>query len=136
MLKTATCGELRLQNVGQTVTCAGWVHRRRDHGGLVFIDVRDHFGLTQVVFNPAVSATAHEIASGLKPEYVVQVTGVVGARPAGQENPGLPTGAIEVVADHELLKAVPHLEWNALVNAATTSREAHDTNAIGDRRVE
>ena len=98
MLKSVTCGELRKENIGQTVTLAGWVHRRRDHGGLIFIDVRDHFGLTQVVFNPTVSPDAHKIASDLRPEYVVQVTGLVQARPEGQENPHLSTGAIEVLA--------------------------------------
>ncbi|MBI4787478.1 MAG: aspartate--tRNA ligase, partial [Chloroflexi bacterium] len=98
MLKSFTCGELRKENLGRTVTLAGWVHRRRDHGGLIFIDVRDHFGLTQVVFNPIVSPDAHKIATGLRPEFVVQVTGLVEARPAGQENPHLATGAIEVLA--------------------------------------
>src|SRR5512143_2833721 len=98
MLKTITCGELRKGNVGQTVTLAGWVNRRRDHGGLIFIDLRDHFGLTQVVFNPSVSPQAHALATELRPEYVVQVTGEVEERPAGQENPGLATGDIEVLA--------------------------------------
>ncbi len=99
MLKTHTSGELRKENIGQTVTLAGWVHRRRDHGGLIFIDVRDHFGLTQAVFNPSVSPQAHALASELKPEYVVQVTGKVEPRPAGQENPALGTGDIEVLAE-------------------------------------
>jgi aspartyl-tRNA synthetase len=99
MLKTHTNGELRKGNIGQTVTLAGWVHRRRDHGGLIFIDLRDRFGLTQVVFNPSVSPQAHTLASELKPEYVVQVTGKVEPRPAGQENPGLATGDIEVFAE-------------------------------------
>ena len=89
---------MRKENIGQTVTLAGWVHRRRDHGGLIFIDVRDHFGLTQIVFNPTVSPDAHKIATDLRPEYVVQVTGLVEARPEGQENPHLSTGAIEVLA--------------------------------------
>ncbi len=99
MLKTHTNGELRKENVGQKVTLAGWVHRRRDHGGLIFIDVRDHFGLTQVVFNPSVSPRAHALASELKPEYVVQVTGKVEPRPLGQENTALATGGIEVIAE-------------------------------------
>ncbi len=99
MLKTHTNGELRKENVGQTVTLAGWVHRRRDHGGLIFIDLRDHFGMTQVVFNPAASPKAHQVASELRPEYVVRVTGQVEPRPEGQENPHLATGAIEVLAE-------------------------------------
>jgi aspartyl-tRNA synthetase len=72
------------------------VHRRRDHGGLIFIDLRDHFGLTQIVFNPATSPDAHKRATDFRSEFVVRVTGPVGARPAGQENPNLPTGDIEV----------------------------------------
>ncbi len=103
MLKTHTCGELRKENVGQTVTLAGWVHRRRDHGGLIFIDLRDHFGLTQVVFNPAASPQAHAVATDLRPEYVVQVTGQVEPRPEGQENPGLATGDIEVLASQAVV---------------------------------
>lgn len=100
MLKTHTCGELRSQHVGQTVTLAGWVHRRRDHGGLIFIDLRDHFGLTQIVFNPATAPAAHELATTMRSEFVVRVTGNVTARPAGQENPNLATGEIEVYVTH------------------------------------
>src|SRR5512147_1600910 len=98
-LKTHTCGELRLDNVGQKVTLAGWVHRRRDHGGLVFIDLRDRWGLTQVVFNPDISAEAHAVAGDLRMEYVVKVTGTVYGRPPGFENPDLATGDIEVLAE-------------------------------------
>jgi aspartyl-tRNA synthetase len=96
MLYTHTCGELRAEHIGQTVTLAGWVHRRRDHGGLIFIDLRDHFGLTQIVFNPALAADAHQLAYDVRVEYVLRVSGTVAARPAGQENPALATGAIEV----------------------------------------
>jgi aspartyl-tRNA synthetase len=99
MAKTLTCGQLRATDVGRTVTLLGWVHRRRDHGGLIFIDLRDRWGLTQVVFNPAVSATAHQAAEALRHEFVIQVQGRVSRRPAGMENPGMPTGEIEILAE-------------------------------------
>ncbi len=99
MIRTHTCGALRASDEGQRVTLQGWVHRRRDHGGLIFIDLRDRHGLTQLVFNPAVAAEAHEAASALRSEYVVTVGGTVGRRPAGTENPHLPTGEIEVAVD-------------------------------------
>jgi len=98
-MKTHTCGQLRSENVGESVTLAGWVHRRRDHGGLLFIDLRDRWGITQIVFNPDTSADAHSAARDLRPEYVVQVSGVVRHRPPGLENLELATGAIEVVAE-------------------------------------
>jgi aspartyl-tRNA synthetase len=97
MLKTHTCGDLRQDHIGQTVTLAGWAHRRRDHGGLIFIDLRDRFGLTQIVFNPAVSPDAHKLAMDVRSEFVLRVTGRVEARPAGQENPALATGDVEVL---------------------------------------
>ncbi len=96
MLRTHICGELRIEHEGQEVTLVGWVHRRRDHGGLIFIDVRDRWGITQVVFDPAIDAQAHEGAASLRNEYVIQVTGRVRPRPAGQENPNMATGDIEV----------------------------------------
>lgn len=99
MYKTNTCGELTVQAVGKTVTLAGWVHRRRDHGGLIFIDLRDRFGLTQIVFNPQTAPDAHRVGSDVRNEYVLQVTGTVQKRPLGQENPALATGEIEVYAD-------------------------------------
>jgi len=99
MLKTHGCGELRAERAGQIVTLAGWVHRRRDHGGLIFIDLRDRSGIVQVVCNPAVSAEAHQVASQCRNEYVLQVRGTVHRRPEVLVNPDLPTGEIEVAAD-------------------------------------
>ncbi len=93
-----TCGTLRVSDVGSEVTLNGWVHRRRDLGGLIFIDLRDRFGLTQVVFNPQVVPEAHEIASGVRNEFVLRVSGTVRARPEGTVNPKLATGEIEVEA--------------------------------------
>ncbi len=98
MLKSHTCGELTLANVGQRVTLAGWVNRRRDHGGLIFIDLRDRFGITQVTINTD-QEEAHDIASQARSEFVIQVEGTVAARPEGLRNPNLSTGDVEVIAD-------------------------------------
>ena len=103
MLKSHNCGELRGKHAGQKVTLAGWVHRRRDHGGKVFIDLRDREGIVQVVFNPQVLEEAYEVAGSLRSEYVIQVTGEVATRPKGTENPKLATGDIEVVAKEILI---------------------------------
>jgi aspartyl-tRNA synthetase len=98
MYKTHTCGELRSEHVGQTVKLAGWVHRRRDHGGVIFIDLRDRFGLTQIVINPAnVSADQFKLGESLRSEYVIQIEGVVTHRPAGMANPKMATGEVEVM---------------------------------------
>ncbi|MEE8519610.1 MAG: aspartate--tRNA ligase [Dehalococcoidia bacterium] len=97
MLKTVSCGDLRLENDGQSVTLAGWVHRRRDHGGLIFIDLRDSTGLIQVVYQPETEA-AFSLAESFRNEWVVQVIGTVRPRPEGTVNPNLATGEVEVVA--------------------------------------
>ena len=99
MLKTHNCGELRVGNVGETVTLAGWVHRRRDHGALIFLDVRDRSGLVQVTCDAQGAPAAHNVINTARGEYVIQVRGVVRPRPAGLTNPNLPTGEIEVVAE-------------------------------------
>ena len=97
MLKTHSCAELRKKNVGQKVTLAGWVHRRRDHGGMAFIDLRDSSGIVQIVFNPQISPEVCQIAGSLRNEYVVQIVGEVVSRPEGTENSKLATGEIEIV---------------------------------------
>ena len=104
MLKSHSCGELRKEHIGDKVTLAGWVDRRRDHGGLIFIDLRDREGISQVVFNPELSRKCHKVASEMRSEYVVRVSGEVALRPPGTENPKLPTGDIEVIVkDTEIL---------------------------------
>ena len=96
MYKTHTCGELRSTHVGQMVTLAGWVHRRRDHGGVTFIDLRDHFGYVQIVTNPDISPEAHAMLDPVRSEWVVQVEGEVRLRPDGMANLNLDTGEVEV----------------------------------------
>jgi aspartyl-tRNA synthetase len=100
MLKTHNCGELRVEHTGQVVTLAGWVNRQRDQGGVVFIDLRDRWGITQVVVDEASSPHAHQVARDARSEYVLQVQGLVRVRPAGTANPELETGEIEVVAQN------------------------------------
>ena len=99
-MKSYSCGELNKKHVGTEVTLAGWVDRRRDHGGLIFIDLRNRDGIVQVAFNPEVSKQCHEVASEMRSEYVVRVWGKVAARPPGTENPKLATGDVEVVAEN------------------------------------
>ncbi len=96
--RTHTCGQLRIPDVGKTVTLNGWVDTRRDLGGVIFVDLRDRYGKTQVVFNPRVSEPVHQLASSLRSEYVISVTGTVEVRPEGTLNPDLPTGEIDVMA--------------------------------------
>lgn len=98
MYRSHTCGELRVEHAGQEVLLAGWVHRRRDHGPLIFIDLRDRYGITQVVFDSATAPAAHAVASDARIEYVLQVRGRVVQRPEEAYNPDLATGMIEVHA--------------------------------------
>ena len=99
MYKTHDCGTLRIEHAGQEVELAGWVHRRRDHGGVTFLDLRDRSGIVQVVANPEISPAAHEAAIDVRGEWVLHVQGKVRKRPAGLENPALETGEVEVLAD-------------------------------------
>ncbi len=98
MFRTHTCGDITAGDIGREVTLAGWVHRRRDHGGLIFVDLRDREGLVQVVFNPEVSPTGHRAADSVRNEHVLKVSGTVSRRPPGTENPKLKSGEIEVIA--------------------------------------
>ena len=98
MKRSHNCGELTLTHVGQTVTLAGWMASRRDHGGVIFIDIRDRYGLTQIVFDSEENAMLHAIADRLRNEYVISVTGNVSIRPEESKNPHLPTGSIEIRA--------------------------------------
>ena len=97
-MRTHACGELGADHAGAEVALCGWVARRRDHGGVTFIDLRDREGAVQVVFHPEQAAAAHTTAQGLGAEDVVRVTGSVRLRPSGMANPNLATGDIEVVA--------------------------------------
>ena len=108
MLKSANCGDIREKHVGDRVTLAGWVNRRRDHGGVIFVDLRDRSGLVQVVFNPELASETYKVADQVRPEWVLRVTGEVSRRPTESENPNLPTGAIEVMAQEaEVLNSSP-----------------------------
>ena len=119
MLRTRTAGSLRASDIGQTVTLTGWVDRRRDHGGVAFIDLRDASGIAQVVIR-------EEVAHDLRAEYVLAVTGEVSARPEGNANPNLPTGEIEVVvSDVEILNASAPLPFQV-------SDHAEDAGQVGE----
>ena len=96
-MRNVYCGVLTAADAGKTVELAGWVYRRRDHGGLIFFDLRDVTGIVQVVFSPAIAPSAHAQAHEIKPEYVVTIKGTVSPRPEGTENPNIPTGQIEVL---------------------------------------
>lgn len=96
MLRTHTCGQLKLIDIGKQVSLCGWVRARRDHGSLIFIDLRDRYGITQIVFNPKHNHETHKKANSIKSEYVIRVEGEVVERPNGTKNKNIPTGEIEV----------------------------------------
>ncbi|WP_158786897.1 aspartate--tRNA ligase [Granulicella sp. L46] len=122
--RTHTCGELRTTHSGQTITLMGWVNRRRDHGNLIFLDLRDRTGITQVVLDKEVSPEAHAKAEAARPEYVIAVTGVLRNRGEGLANPNMPTGDVELVA-HSLL----------LLNDAKTPPFSPAEDAIANEEV-
>ncbi|MBA4348813.1 MAG: aspartate--tRNA ligase [Thermodesulfovibrio sp.] len=100
MIRDKGCGEIRESDIGSHISLAGWVFRRRDHGGLIFVDLRDRSGIVQVVFSPDVSSEAHKLAHDLRGEFVISVSGEVRRRPEGTENPALPTGMVEIYANN------------------------------------
>lgn len=127
MLKTHNCGELRPEHSGQTVTLAGWVNIRRDQGGVIFIDLRDRWGITQIVVDEQENEQAHSAAEKLRSEYVAQVVGEVRLRPEGTTNPQLSTGGVEVVAREIVLlnpsKTPPfYINQDAKVDETTRMR--------------
>jgi len=124
-IRTHIGGLLRPSGVGQTVTVAGWVHRRRDHGGLIFVDLRDREGLVQCVFDPDEAGEAFALAERVRPEWVLAITGLVRPRPEGTVNPNLPTGEIEVVVHSaEILNTAetPPFEVEADIDTDETLR--------------
>lgn len=125
MLRTHTCSELNEKNIGKTVKLCGWVGSRRDHGNLIFIDLRDGYGITQIVFDPKTHPAVHKQAEALRSEYVVRVEGMVESRPEGTNNEKIPTGKIEVRAQAlEILnKAVtPPFEITDTINVSEEAR--------------
>jgi aspartyl-tRNA synthetase len=106
-MRTHYCGTLRASDIDKTVTLFGWVDRRRDHGGVIFVDLRDRTGIVQIVSDPERTPESYPVADQLRNEYVVKVTGRVSKRPPESLNPKLPTGEVEIYADSiELLNAV------------------------------
>ena len=134
MLKrTHTCGQLRLADAGKKVTLAGWVHSYRDHGNLVFIDLRDKEGLTQLVFNPETSPEVHKQARTARCEWVIAAKGVIQPRSDGMENLKLPTGQIEVAVQQlEILNRskTPPFEIEEAEKTKTKAKATAITKAV------
>ncbi|MCM8789440.1 MAG: aspartate--tRNA ligase, partial [Candidatus Omnitrophica bacterium] len=125
MLYTHTCGQLNIDDVGKEVVLCGWVAKRRDHGKLIFIDLRDRYGLTQIVFIPKDSKGAYTLAQELRSEFVIKVKGTVNRRPQGTINPKLSTGEIEVlVKELEVLNPslTPPFEIEEVLNVTEDTR--------------
>ena len=125
MLRTHTCSELNEKDIGKAIKLCGWVGSRRDHGNLIFIDLRDGYGLTQIVFDPKTDPAVHKEAEGLRAEFVVKVEGIVESRPGGTNNDKLPTGKIEVRAQNiEILNRAltPPFEITDTINISEEAR--------------
>lgn len=101
-MRSHYCGDLRKEHIGEDITLAGWVHRRRDHGGVIFLDVRDREGITQVVFDPD-REESFTLADSCRNEFVIEIKGTVRARPEGTTNTDMPTGEIEVLGKELVL---------------------------------
>ncbi|MCM8792156.1 MAG: aspartate--tRNA ligase [Candidatus Omnitrophica bacterium] len=113
MLRTHTCADLTPEDVNKEVTLCGWVKCRRDHGKLIFVDLRDRYGFIQVVFNPRISSQAYELAQSIRNEFVLKVKGIVQLRPKGTENLKIPTGKIELEAKElEILNSAQNLPFD------------------------
>ncbi|MDJ0651404.1 MAG: aspartate--tRNA ligase [Simkaniaceae bacterium] len=136
--RTHLCNALRKKDIGSIVTLSGWVHRRRDHGGLLFIDLRDRFGLTQLIFDSEISKKAHEEACKLRSEWVISVKGKVRARGEGLENPKLETGTIEIaVTECAILSSAKTPPFSICDDSTETSEEIRLKHRYLDiRRVE
>ncbi|MBI2549553.1 aspartate--tRNA ligase [Candidatus Woesearchaeota archaeon] len=125
MLRTNTCGELTAKDINEVVTLAGWCHSRRDHGGVIFIDLRDRYGVTQVVLDPSHSKKVHKLGEHIGREWVVSATGKVRNRPKDMVNPKMATGEVEVLVDELQIitkAAVPPIEVDDRVEAAEDIR--------------
>lgn len=124
-MRTHYCGQLRAEHVGETVTLFGWVDRRRDHGGVIFLDLRDRSGISQIVCDPVRTPASYEAAGDLRNEYVVRITGRVTKRPDDSLNPRIPTGEVEIYADQvELLNAVrKQLPFQVSISETESVRE-------------
>ncbi len=120
-MRSHNCGEVRVDHQGERVSLCGWVHRRRDHGGVIFLDLRDRTGLIQIVFNPD-RADSFAVADACRNEFVVQVAGLVSSRPNGTDNPDMPTGAVEVLA----------YDINLLNKSATPPFQLDEHQSVGE----